>query len=204
VAPVATLAYRQISVLRLAPCLVLVLACGCDCGGPAAYAHSIFETGDEAWQLAGDTDTQPVRESSGGNPGGHICGTDEVGGDIWYFVAPQKFLGDVSEVYGARLTFDLKQSSIFNQIRGRDVVLNGGGLSIVHNMRAPPGTDWTPYSVTLVESGSGWARDEAGFPAAVEADIRTVLRNLNALRIRGEYVDGSDSACLDNVYFGTP
>jgi Laminin B (Domain IV) len=193
-----------LNVPRLAPCLALLFACACDCGGPASFAHSTFETGDEAWRLAGDADLQPELLTQNGNPGGHICGTDLVGGNIWYFVAPQKYLGDVSQVYGARLTFDLKQSTIFNQIRGRDVVLNGGGLSIVYNMRSPPGTDWTPYSVAITEAGNAWARDEAGFPPANETDIRTVLRNLNALRIRGEYVDGSDSACLDNVYFGTP
>lgn len=190
--------------LRLAPCLLVLLATGCDCGGPASLAHSTFESGDEGWRLAGDADTQPELSSAGGNPGGHICGTDQVGGNIWYFVAPQKYLGDVSQAYGARLTFDLKQSSIFNQIRGRDVVLNGGGLSVVYNMKSPPGTDWTPYSIQLAEAGSAWSRDEAGFPPATEAELKTVLRNLNALRIRGEYIDGSDSACLDNVYFGTP
>jgi hypothetical protein len=177
---------------------------GCDLGLPASYAHSVFESGDEGWRLAGDTNTQPDVATTGGNPNGNLCGTDQVGGSIWYFVAPQKFLGDVSSIYGKRLTFDLKQSSIFNQIRGRDVVLNGGGLSIVYNMRSPPGTDWTPYSITLEEAGNAWAQDVTGFPPASEADIRTVLRRLDALRIRGEYVDGSDSACLDNVFFGTP
>lgn len=187
------------------PGLVLLLALqGCDCGGPPSYAHSTFETGDEGWRLAGDADLQPLLDAKGGNPGGTICGEDQVGGNIWYFVAPQKYLGDVSETYGKRLTFDLRQSSSFNQIRGRDVVLNGGGLSIVYNMRSAPGTDWTPYSVQLTEAGAAWSRDEPGFPPAPEADIRVVLRNLNALRVRGEYVDGSDSACLDNVYLGTP
>jgi hypothetical protein len=183
--------------------LALLALMFCDCG-PPSFASSTFESGDEGWRLAGDADTQPELSSADGNPGGHICGTDQVGGNIWYFVAPQKFLGDVSQIYGKRLTFDLKQSTIFNQIRGRDVVLNGGGLSIVYNMRTPPGIDWTPYSITISESGSAWDSDAPGFPPASEADIRTVLRNLNALRIRGEYVDGSDSACLDNVYLGTP
>lgn len=179
---------------------LLLALCGCD---PPSFAHSTFESGDDGWRLSGDANTQPELLTSGGNPGGNICGTDQVGGNIWYFVAPQKFLGDASSTYGKRLTLDLKQDSIFNQIRGRDVVLNGGGLSIVYNMRSGPGTDWTPYSVSLEEAGSAWARDEAGFPPATESDIRTVLRNLNALRIRGEYVDGSDTACLDNVYLGT-
>jgi Laminin B (Domain IV) len=203
VAPLTALAYGRTPVRSALIPLCVAVLCGCE-NGPPSFAHSTFETGDEAWRLAGDTATQPQRLATEGNPNGNICGTDEVGGNIWYFVAPQKYLGDVSQVYGSRLTFDLKQSSIFNQIRGRDVVLNGGGLSVVYNMRTAPGTDWTPYSIGLDEASQAWSRDEVGFPPATEADLKTVLRNLNALRIRGEYVDGSDTACLDNVYFGTP
>lgn len=189
--------------MRALAALAVVLLCGCDCGGPAALAKSTFSRDDEGWTLTGDVDQRPELRATGGNPGGTICGTDQVGGNIWYFVAPGYYLGDVSRAWGQRLTFDLKQDSIFNQIRGRDVVLNGGGLSVVFNLRQTPGVDWTPYSLTLDETG-GWLRDEPGFPPAAEADLRMVFRNLTSLRIRGEYVDGSDTACLDNVYFGTP
>ena len=141
----------------------------------------------------------------GGNPGGHICGKDSKDGDIWYFVAPAKYLGNATTVYGKRLIWDLKQDKTFNQIRGRDVVLNGGGLALSFNIRYAPGTDWTPYSVTMDDT-SGWLNENNGVGvAATAADIKSVLRNLTALRIRGEFYDGpNDSACLDNVYFGTP
>ena len=154
VAPMGAVAYRRSRIVRLSSACLLVALCACD---PPSFAHSTFESGDDAWRLTGDANTQPDLLTSGGNPGGHICGTDQVGGSIWYFVAPQKFLGDASSIYGKRLTFDLKQDSIFNQIRGRDVVLNGGGLSIVYNMRSPPGTDWTPYSIALEEAGADGA-----------------------------------------------
>ena len=137
-----------------------------------------------------------------GNPGGDLCGKDQSDGDIWYFTAPRKFLGDASDAYGKRFTFDLKQFTIFNQVRGRDVVLNGGGLAVVWSLRFAPGLDWTPYSVRFDDT-SNWKVDDVTPIDATEADLRTVLSDLNSVRIRGEFVDGpNDVACLDNVYLG--
>lgn len=176
--------------------LVLAGACGRD-----EVARSDFEASDEGWLLAGDADPRPELRAVGGNPGGHICGSDLNLGDVWYFVAPAPFLGNASRALHRRLTFDLKQSSIYNQVKGRDVVLQGSGYSLVYNLRATPGLDWTPYSVTLTAS-AGWKRDEPGFPDASDDELATVLGALSALRLRGEYVDGPDSACLDNVVLG--
>ncbi len=172
------------------------------CGGVPAYASSTFEVDDEGWTIGNNgTATMPTSNRSGGNPDGNLCGQDMADGDIWYFVAPTKYLGNASSVYGKRLTFDLKQGTIYNQIRGRDVVLNGGGLAIIFNFRATPGLDWTPYSIRL-DDASGWELDGQAMPAT-ESDLRTVLGSLTSLRIRGEFYDGPlDTACLDNVYFG--
>lgn len=176
----------------------------CACG-PASHASSTFEGDKEGWALSNNGgQTDPTLERTGGNPAGMLCGRDQGDGDIWYFVAPRKYLGNASAVYGKRLTFDLQQGNIFNQIRGRDVVLNGGGISIVWNLRFAPGRDWTPYSVRL-DDKSDWLIDEpnGNGPAATEADVRTVLGDVTSVRIRGEYYDGlDDTACIDNVYFG--
>lgn len=185
--------------------LFFIAVCFCSACGPGAYAGSAFEGDAEGWSLSNNGElTTPTLMREGGNPGGHLCGRDEGDGDIWYFVAPRKFLGDARGTFGKRLTFDLKQGNIFNQIRGRDVVLNGGGLAITWNLRFPPGMDWTPYSVTL-DTTSPWFIDEptGAAPLATEAEIRTVLSDVRSVRIRGEFYDGlDDTACLDNVYFG--
>jgi hypothetical protein len=171
--------------------------------GPAALASSTFEGDNEGWSLSNNGAlTAPTLVREGGNPAGHLCGRDEGDGDIWYFVAPQKYLGNMSGAMGKRITYDLKQGNMFNQIRGRDVVLNGGGLAVTWNMRAPPRLDWTPYSVRF-DATSGWAIDEPNGADATEADLRTVLSDLRSLRIRGEFFDGlNDTACIDNVYLG--
>jgi len=193
--------------VRLASCLVsLVLVpvlVGASSCGPAAYASSTFEGDKEGWVLSNNgPGTDPTLQREGGNPAGNLCGKDQGDGDIWYFVAPRKYLGNASAFFGKRLTFDLKQGSIFNQVRGRDVVLNGGGIGITFNLRYAPGVDWTPYSARL-DGASGWKLDEPGFPDATDADLKTVLGDINSLRIRGEFFDGpDDTACLDNVYLG--
>jgi len=177
------------------------------CGGIPSVASSTFEGDADGWVVSGNGDgVQATLKASGGNPRGHICAQDQKDGDVWYFVAPGKFTGAMTQVYGKRLTFDLKQGSIFNQLRGRDVILNGGGVSLVFNIRFAPGLDWTPYSVSIDDS-SGWLVDDptGKGPAATADDFQTVLRNLTSLRIRGEFYDGpNDVACLDNVYWGTP
>lgn len=183
--------------------VVTALALFASACGPAAYASSTFEGDAEGWKLSNNGDlTTPTLEQQGGNPAGDLCGKDEGNGDIWYFVAPQKFLGNASSAFGKRLTFDLRQGSIFNQVRGRDVVLNGGGLAVTWYSRFAPGLDWTPYSVRL-DADSSWKIDEPNGADATEADMRTVLGDLRSVRIRGEFVDGlNDTACIDNVYLG--
>jgi hypothetical protein len=171
--------------------------------GPAAYASSTFEGDKEGWVLSNNGPlTDPTLEREGGNPAGDLCGKDEGDGDIWYFVAPRKFLGNAAGIYGKRLTFDLRQGQTFNQIRGRDVVLNGGGIALVWNLKFAPGRDWTPFSARL-DDASGWMIDDPTNTPATEGDLKTVLSDLTSLRIRGEFFDGlADTACIDNVYFG--
>lgn len=180
----------------------MLMCCNC---GIAAVAGSTFEADSEGWSLSNDGPlTEPTLNAESGNPAGHLCGKDMTEGDIWYFVAPKKFLGNASNAFGKRLTFDLKQGSIFNQVRGRDVVLNGGGLAITWFFRFPPGLDWTPYSVRL-DVTSGWRIDEPTDTGteATEADLRTVLSDLRSVRIRGEFYQALEgTACIDNVYLG--
>jgi hypothetical protein len=192
--------------MRCSPLLSLVLCTAC--GGIPAIASSTFEGDAEGWTLTGNGSEGRVPDlrSQGGNPGGHICGADQSVGELWFFSAPRKYLGNASKAYGQRLIFDLKQNTSFNQLRAFDVSLSGGGYRVVKLLRGNPRLDWTPNTVTLDDTG-GWQVETAQnqFELATSEVLSAVLRNLNALNIRGEFVDGpGDEACLDNVYFGTP
>lgn len=190
--------------------LLLALVC-LGCGGSANFAGSTFDANDEGWTLSGDADGRVELRAVGGSPGGHICGKDSTNGDVWYFVAPAPFLGDKSKVYGTTLSWALKQDQMYQQLSGRDVVIQGMGTTIIYNIKATPGRSWTTYDVHLdALANSGWRVDQPGggnpetFPLATEEDLRAVFKNITSLRFRGEFTDGPDSACIDNVYFGTP
>lgn len=181
------------------------------CSGGTTFAGSTFDANDEGWTLNGDASGKIELRSVGGNPGGHVCGKDSTNGDIWYFIAPSRFLGDASKLYGLRLTWDLKQDQMYQQVSGRDVIIQGTGLTIVYNLKATPGREWTAYEAHLdAMANSGWRVDQPGggnpnnFPLATEDEMKSVFRNITSLRFRGEFTDGPDSACIDNVFFGIP
>ena len=166
--------------------------------------RSTFDAHDDDWQVAGDAEDgrqTPQYLTTGGNPGGHIAANDDVAGGVWYWSAPQKFLGNQAAAYQKRLSFDLKQSTLNSQFDEADVMLVGAGQTLVLDLANNPGTDWTSYSVMLSESAN-WKRGDLAGESATSADLRAVLGDLTQLWIRGEYVTGSDTGSLDNVIFG--
>ena len=126
---------------------------------------------------------------------------DNVTGGVWYYKAPSKFLGNNSDVYGKSLKFDLKITPLTNMFKDKDVILEGGGLTIWYHTDKVPGTNWTSYSVTLKESGWKSGQFNAGKEVS-SSDFKKVLANMTALYIRGEYNSGADTGSMDNVKFG--
>jgi uncharacterized repeat protein (TIGR01451 family) len=168
-----------------------------------SLASSTFDADADGWVTYADAD-DPVHAVSGGNPGGHICATDQNIGQTWYFQAPSEFHGDFSDAYGQVLTFDLKQSATTGQFDDPDVVLIGGtGVTLGYDTSYNPGATWTFYRVPLHESG--WVNTGTSQPAT-QGEMRSVLADLIALRIRGEFfASGVDTGCLDNVkLYGPP
>lgn len=172
----------------------------------AVLASSTFDTGNEGWKKVSLKDYGPFDaivtdggpanyEASGGNPGGHIATTD-LDGQTDFFEAPAKFLGDKSGAYGGTLSFDIKLSGSPNW-RTADVVLVGGGSVLVYDT-PDSGTTWTHFAVSLSET-AGWKKGNLSGAAPSQAEFRAVLARLTALRIRGEYIYGSEYNRLDNV-----
>ena len=159
--------------------------------------QSTFDTGLEGWSFLADVrafDWVP----DDGNPGGYIQAVDWTTGEVWYFVAPDAFLGDKSGFYGGALSFDLRQSTLSNQFGDSDVVIEGGGLTLVYNFGTHPGLDWTHFDVSL-STDADWRVDTLSGDVATQAQISQALANMTALHIRGEYVSGADTGGLDNV-----
>jgi len=173
-------------------------------GMGATIAVSRFDdpvAGVDGWTVINDA-TGPTYFATGGNPGGYIQAVDQVLGLTWFWVAPPKFLGNDSAAYGQNLQFDLRQSGLNNQFDEDDVVLMGSGLTLAFDTPNNPGITWTSYNVPLLAS-AGWKLDSIAGAAATEAQMQSVLSNLTALRIRGEFITGPDTGDLDNVALGS-
>jgi Laminin B (Domain IV)/RTX calcium-binding nonapeptide repeat (4 copies) len=158
---------------------------------------STFDTDTEGWSFIAD-----VKEfnwvANGGNPGGYLESVDFTTGQVWYNVAPAKFLGNKAAYSGGTLQFDLKQSSTGSQFDADDVVITGGGVTIAFSTLANPGIDWTHYSVNL-DTATDWRIGNAAGVVATQAQINAVLGDITAIHIRGEYIAGPDTGGLDNV-----
>ena len=134
----------------------------------AAGPTSTFDVDDEGWLIVNNgPETTPEYDSTGGNPGGYISSEDSVQGAA-FWLAPSKFLGDMATAYNTGLSFDLKQSKTGRQTDAGDVLLTGGGLTVVFDTCYNPGSEWTHYGVPLHEL-AGWRRDSLGDPAATSA-----------------------------------
>lgn len=175
----------------------------------AQVATSTFDTDRDGWvvtDLSVD-DTHVVKASyipvfiiPGGNPGGYVSITDPSGSAVNYWSAPPKFLGNVASAYNNNLSFDIRDTvtGVFNV--HDDVVLIGGGIALA--LRFISASDqWTHHDVLLAET-AGWKKGNGSGPAATAADFHTVLSSLDALYIRGDLYEGTDTSGLDNVVLG--
>lgn len=169
---------------------------------------STFDLGNEGWTaraLGGDFQAR-TWHNAGGNPGGHVRAVDRHEGLSWFWLAPAKFLGDVSAAYGGTLTYDERvvQGDIGpSNGPGGDIRLEGSGLLLILNTSYLPTRDWTSASVSLVET-AGWHLNDINGPTPTRAEFQMVLASLTSLRIRGEYSLDLDIADLDNVVLNSP
>lgn len=167
---------------------------------PTLAATSTFDSDAEGWSAQGDIEGPLTWSATGGNPGGNVFIDDLTTGGVTYFVAPALFHGNFAGAFGTQLTFDLMQRypGGANQFNDEDVILTGGGLTVVYDTaNNPVNNGWTSYSVPL--SPTGWRLNTLSGSAPTEEQFLAVLSNLSSLRIRAEYQTGADVGYLDNV-----
>ncbi|MBL4692951.1 MAG: cadherin-like domain-containing protein, partial [Magnetovibrio sp.] len=174
--------------------------------GTDSFTVSVFDgksitsdfaaAGLDGWTTYGDAGTL-TRDAVSNS----ITASDTVTGTTWGYVAPTKFIGNQSAMYGGSLQFDLKISGV-NNYHQPDVTLIGGagaGLTLVYDSTVGPNsTGWTSFDVGLA-AGQGWKVGTLTGAVATEAQIRDVMSNITALQIRGEFTIGADTGYLDNV-----
>jgi hypothetical protein len=179
---------------------------GADDGGTDAGLRpsemSDFASGDEGWAIAGDaqaTSAKPTYDSDGG----FIGAKDDVTGGVWYFVAPERYLGDNRAFIGRWLEFDLRVAATpTNPFNAADVrLINDAGTVLAYDTPTNPvDSAWTTYAVPL--SAAGWKVGSLDGPDATDAGFEDVMGRLTGLWIRGEFNTGADTGYLDNVLWG--
>ncbi|OQC35900.1 MAG: Laminin B (Domain IV) [Bacteroidetes bacterium ADurb.Bin041] len=162
---------------------------------------SSFDIDDEGWKVVGDVKNAlaiPDYHNTDGNPGGYLSATDETTGGVWYWSAPEKFLGSKKAAFNKKLQFDLKQSDLNNQFEAADVILESKDLTLVFKFSSHPNTTWTSFSVILSPE-AGWKKNTIDGQPASKEDLTKVLSSLTSLKIRGEFITGPDVGSIDNV-----
>jgi hypothetical protein len=148
----------------------------------------------------------PTFNASGGNPsGGHISLQDP-SLNAWYWFAPPTYLGDMSAAYGGTLRYDLAVTGSGTGFSQPDVILVGGGMTLVRStgFNPPPSSTVTWNSIAVGLTEAGWLNGSSGL-AATQAEMLTVLGCLSAVYIRGEYLLLLDDVGrLDNVSISAP
>jgi hypothetical protein len=175
-----------------------------------ASAASIVSNFDNAgagldgWTVTGDAvGGVPSYQSTGGNPGGFAQVLDGGTGQVIYWVAPSKFLGDLSSYAGGTLRFDMSQSpvsSLFLSSVG-DIQLISPGLTLVTDIFSASNLPTTAFKTETVSlsTATPWRLTTTSGALASAADLQTVLGNVTGLRIRGEISLLIDTNGLDNV-----
>lgn len=171
--------------------------------GGTPQEGSTFENDAGGWKIVGDAQggyVEPTYMEDGGVVGGYIHAKDDVAGGVWYFSAPQEYLGNKSSYYGATLRYSTFQyfPGNPNQFQNKDIIFKSPNSLIYYEyeMEEYPKDTWTHYAIKI-EANKGWKK-ENGNPAS-SYDIKNVLKNLTEFSIRGEYQSGDDEAGLDNV-----
>lgn len=160
--------------------------------------------GLDGWIVVGDpAGGSPSYQATGGNPGGYAQVVDGGQGQVIYWVAPSKFLGNLSSYVGGTLSFDLSQSPLANLFLAPngDIQLVSPGLTIVTEVYSNsnlPAIAFKTETVSLSTATAWRVGTTAGALASV-SDIQTVLGNLTGLMIRGEISLLIDTNRLDNV-----
>ena len=155
--------------------------------------------------------------------GGYIWAKDAGTGGTWFFRAADRYHGDLSQMVGGIMSFALNAGygpdgdPRENGPRvgvGDDILISGGTMTLAYRIpqaQWPVAENYRLYTLGLGE-GDGWTvvmdpdyyAPPSERPAATEAEIREVLTNVTAIRIRGEWFSGLDWCSIDEFHMESP
>jgi hypothetical protein len=175
----------------------------------AVIASSTFDTNAEGWTNGNFDATTPSPGavnylSTGGNPGGHIQISDVFGWNA--FLAPASYLGNQSGAYLGSLSFDLYDTAIDAATDYPAVMISDGTTFLFSPLIPTTSVLGPPFQRLTVQfqASTGWSTTTDGVPPATEAEMQTVLANLQILAIDADWKTGPDDVHLDNVVLSGP
>lgn len=190
---------KNLTVVAIAAALLMLAANA----QAANIIKSTFDNNNENWkvvdinQVTGQGATPVINAiyNTDWSPS-YIHATDSNLVDAYFFSAPSKFLGNQSAMYGGNISWDE-----FNYTTGAPetgLILTGGGHTLYRdNMYLAVGAA-THFDFSLTPS-SDWHLDSPTGAVATSSDMLAILSSLNGMYILGDWVDGYDTADLDNV-----
>src|SRR5205807_7882338 len=101
------------------------------------------------------------------------------------YLAPAAFLGNMSAAYGGTLSFDMQELAT-SAINYPLVVIGDGTTMLTFPVVNAPAPTWTRFNLALTAAAGwrvGFADNPFTLPAASEAQMQTVLSNLQFVRI---------------------
>ena len=162
-----------------------------------AAVSSTFDTGADGW--TGLT-ALPYDSSAPIHNAGPFGGYSATGGNTGGYFRLPEFLGNQSSAVGGSLSYDLYTDTTINYA-GPNVVLKGGGLTLVYFLTTQPAVQnaWVGVNVALAPSAA-WHLGSASGGAASTADFQTALGSLDQLWISAEtHSPVEETSGLDNV-----
>jgi hypothetical protein len=165
-------------------------------------------SGGRAWVEAfasGGTDGWTGEHASLSNPGtggpdgrGYLYASTPGEGEVGYFVAPARLLGDWSSFTALRLALQIgprhdgRLFSAYESGGVGDVFLANGAMTASYTFEAAPTRAWGTFLVPLAD-GARW---RLGGGARSLADV---LADVTAFKVRAEYVEGDADAGMASV-----
>jgi len=127
---------------------------------------------------------------------GFLCADASEEGGTSYFVAPEKFLGDLNVYSSLNFRLVADGGNYYDSGFGfvGDISISNGvsTASYTFSDEERPMMMWRNYEIPLIDNGDWIVDDGSALP--------TVLQSVIDLRIRAEYGVGMDSSGLDDVF----
>ena len=139
---------------------------------------STFDASDEGWMVFGGDFTVPNATVVADDR------LDTTAAGFWFWIAPQKFRGNLSNAYGQNIEFQMSAFHVNGAScsqRSFRVRLSGGGSSVYYLLPEAPSEEGTSYQIPLNEAYEWF--DESTDDRVTGTQLRALLADLRQVQV---------------------